>query len=106
MHAASELVADEASLLVANGPGVLAECLVALGTKLMQPRAAGWLVDVAGEGALWPPISLQSLGLVDWPAIADAPAVCFRNVRRECCRCVIYFSSPRSMVVTITYGAL
>jgi beta-lactamase regulating signal transducer with metallopeptidase domain len=49
MHAESELAADEASLLVANGPAVLAECLVELGARLARPRAFGWL-GVAGNG--------------------------------------------------------
>ncbi|MDB6021615.1 MAG: Regulatory sensor-transducer, BlaR1/MecR1 family, partial [Pedosphaera sp.] len=39
LHAASELAADEASLLVADGPSVLAECLVEIGTRLTQRRA-------------------------------------------------------------------
>jgi beta-lactamase regulating signal transducer with metallopeptidase domain len=49
LHAASETAADEASLLLANGPGVLAECLVALGARLAQPRPAGWL-GIEGNG--------------------------------------------------------
>ncbi|MDB6021046.1 MAG: Regulatory sensor-transducer, BlaR1/MecR1 family, partial [Pedosphaera sp.] len=39
LQAASELAADEASLLVADGPSVLAECLVEIGTRLTQRRA-------------------------------------------------------------------
>lgn len=38
LRSASERAADEASLLVANGPGVLAECLVAMGSQLTRPR--------------------------------------------------------------------
>jgi beta-lactamase regulating signal transducer with metallopeptidase domain len=49
LHAASETAADEASLLVANGPGVLAECLVALGARLARPTPAGWL-GIEGNG--------------------------------------------------------
>ena len=41
LHAASEVAADEASLLVAYGPGVLAECLVALGARMLEPRTGG-----------------------------------------------------------------
>ncbi|HXT42063.1 MAG TPA: M56 family metallopeptidase, partial [Candidatus Angelobacter sp.] len=37
LHVASEQAADEASLLVADGPGVLAECLVKLGVRLTRP---------------------------------------------------------------------
>ena len=40
---ASELVADEASLLVANGPDRLAECLLACAKQLRRPALAGWL---------------------------------------------------------------
>ena len=40
---ASELVADEASLLVANGPDRLAECLLACAKELRRPALAGWL---------------------------------------------------------------
>jgi hypothetical protein len=37
LHLASEMAADEASLLVADGPRVLAECLVELGARLTGP---------------------------------------------------------------------
>jgi len=43
LHLASEMAADEASLLVANGPRVLAECLVELGTRLTCPALLGQL---------------------------------------------------------------
>src|SRR5207245_4963635 len=39
LHTASETAADEASLLLANGPGVLAECLVELAAQLTQRRS-------------------------------------------------------------------
>lgn len=38
LHLASEMAADEASLLVADGPRVLAECLVELGVRALEPR--------------------------------------------------------------------
>ena len=47
--AASELAADEASLLVPDGAGVLAGCLVELGGRLSGKRRAGW-VQMAGTG--------------------------------------------------------
>jgi beta-lactamase regulating signal transducer with metallopeptidase domain len=43
LHLASEMAADEASLLVADGPRVLAECLVELGTRLARPTLLGQL---------------------------------------------------------------
>ena len=43
LHLASEMAADEASLLVTNGPRVLAECLVELGTRLTRPARLGQL---------------------------------------------------------------
>ena len=46
--------------------------MLATGATRDEARAAGWLVDVAGEGALWPPISPASLALVNWDAIAGA----------------------------------
>jgi hypothetical protein len=49
LRAASETAADEASLVVADGPGVLATCLVRLGTRLIEGRSAAWL-SVAGNG--------------------------------------------------------
>ena len=49
LQAKSELAADEASLLVADGPGVLAECLVQLGAQLAQTRSFIPL-GVAGNG--------------------------------------------------------
>jgi hypothetical protein len=49
LHAASEAAADEASLIVVDGPGVLASCLVALGTQLVERRQPGWL-RMAGSG--------------------------------------------------------
>src|SRR5207249_6589724 len=39
LHFASEQAPDEASLLVADGPGVLAECLVDLGARLTHERS-------------------------------------------------------------------
>src|SRR5262249_50973491 len=49
LRAASEAAADEASLVVADGPRVLATCLVELGGRLTRPRPAGW-VAMAGSG--------------------------------------------------------
>jgi hypothetical protein len=49
LHAASELAADEASLIVPDGPGVLAACLVELGGRLLGVQRAGW-VRMAGSG--------------------------------------------------------
>ena len=49
LQAAAEAAADEASLLVPDGPGVLAECLVALGRKLSRRRRLGW-VSIDGPG--------------------------------------------------------
>jgi beta-lactamase regulating signal transducer with metallopeptidase domain len=49
LAAAGETAADEASLLVADGPGLLAACLVELGTRLATPGKAGW-VRMAGTG--------------------------------------------------------
>ncbi|MDA1274702.1 MAG: M56 family metallopeptidase, partial [Verrucomicrobia bacterium] len=46
---AAESAADEASMLVANGPNALAECLVALGGRLTQPKSPGW-VGIEGNG--------------------------------------------------------
>jgi len=43
LHASSESAADEASLLVNDGPGALAECLVELGRRLTRTRSFGWL---------------------------------------------------------------
>jgi beta-lactamase regulating signal transducer with metallopeptidase domain len=43
LHLASEMAADEASLLVTDGPRVLAECLVELGSRLAQPAPLGHL---------------------------------------------------------------
>jgi hypothetical protein len=49
LRAAGEAAADEASLLVADGPAVLAACLVALGARLACPGRPGW-VRMAGGG--------------------------------------------------------
>jgi beta-lactamase regulating signal transducer with metallopeptidase domain len=49
LGAASETAADESSLLVQDGPRVLAECLVALGGRLTRQQPAGGMgVDGAG----------------------------------------------------------
>ena len=49
LRAASELAADEASLVVRDGPTALAACLVELGAELVRrPAAAG--VSIAGTG--------------------------------------------------------
>jgi hypothetical protein len=49
LRASSELAADEASLVVPDGPGVLAACLVGLGARLAGVPAGGWL-RMAGSG--------------------------------------------------------
>lgn len=48
LRAASEVAADEASLVIENGPSELAACLVALGSRLQEQRI-GWL-GMAGNG--------------------------------------------------------
>ena len=47
LRAASEAAADEASLAVPGGPCALAEALVRVGRRLVQPRRLAWL-SVAG----------------------------------------------------------
>ena len=49
LRAASEAAADEASLLVPGGPDLLADCLVAMGRRLVRGRELGWL-SVEGPG--------------------------------------------------------
>jgi len=46
---ASETAADEASLLVPNGPDALAECLVEFGRRLASRKEFGWL-RIQGDG--------------------------------------------------------
>lgn len=46
---ASETAADEASLLIQNGPPMLAECLLALGKRLEPKPGFGWL-NIGGQG--------------------------------------------------------
>jgi D-alanyl-D-alanine endopeptidase (penicillin-binding protein 7) len=48
-RAAGEAVADEASLLVPDGPSVLARCLVRLGRRLARPNPVGSL-PIEGSG--------------------------------------------------------
>jgi hypothetical protein len=48
LRAAAEAAADEASLVVADGPGTLAACLIAVGGRLAG-RRPGW-VPMAGSG--------------------------------------------------------
>jgi beta-lactamase regulating signal transducer with metallopeptidase domain len=70
LQLSSELAADEASLIGADGPRVLAECLVEMGGKLAKPfagqlRVAGFRSDLGCrvqrlmrlEGNQWIPIS-------------------------------------------------
>ena len=49
LRAASEAAADEASLIVENGPNVLAECLVELGGRLTRTHCLGWLGMAGGD---------------------------------------------------------
>jgi beta-lactamase regulating signal transducer with metallopeptidase domain len=49
LRSASELAADEASLVVPGGPGLLAECLVELGGRLAAARPGAW-AGMAGNG--------------------------------------------------------
>jgi hypothetical protein len=48
LHWASETAADEACLLVQDGPALLAECLLAVGTRLSASPRIGW-VGMAGS---------------------------------------------------------
>ncbi|MCP5517560.1 MAG: M48 family metalloprotease [Verrucomicrobiales bacterium] len=81
LRAASETAADEASVLVENGPEELAACLVALGGRL-QGQRAGWLgmagsgfrshlgrrverlLQLPSEGATWRPRRRIAVGIV------------------------------------------
>jgi beta-lactamase regulating signal transducer with metallopeptidase domain len=49
LHAATETAADEASLLIKDGPATLAEVLVTLGGRLLQPENAA-LPGIGGGG--------------------------------------------------------
>lgn len=49
LRAASEAAADEASVVVADGPGVLAGCLVQMGRRLTAARAGAWERMAGGE---------------------------------------------------------
>jgi beta-lactamase regulating signal transducer with metallopeptidase domain len=83
---ASELVADEASLLMADGPNRLAECLVACAKELRKPALVAWLgMDGGGfHSALGQRVarllqlrSQEGLGRrVPWNVRIVAPAVC------------------------------
>jgi beta-lactamase regulating signal transducer with metallopeptidase domain len=78
LHLASEMAADEASLLVADGPRILAECLVELGARLTRSLPLGQL-RVSGfrshlgrrvqhlvhlEGRAWSPLPRLGTALV------------------------------------------
>jgi hypothetical protein len=49
LRTASEWAADEASLIVQNGPDVLATCLVQLGRRLLRAQRSAWL-GIEGGG--------------------------------------------------------
>jgi beta-lactamase regulating signal transducer with metallopeptidase domain len=49
LRAASEAAADDASLVLQNGPNVLAECLVELGGRLTRTHSLGWLGMAGGD---------------------------------------------------------
>jgi beta-lactamase regulating signal transducer with metallopeptidase domain len=70
LQLSSELAADEASLITADGPRILAACLVEMGAQLARPalgqlRVAGFHSDLGCrvhrlmrlEGAQWTPVS-------------------------------------------------
>jgi biopolymer transport protein ExbD len=90
LQLAGELAADEASLLVADGPRALAECLVQLGARLLERPVAGQ-IPVTGfrshlgrrvqqllrlEGGTWsPPRRLSAALARSFGAAATALAV-------------------------------
>jgi beta-lactamase regulating signal transducer with metallopeptidase domain len=43
LRSSAETAADESSLVIADGPALLASCLVELGTRLAAPGSTGWL---------------------------------------------------------------
>ncbi len=92
LHAASESAADEASLVVEDGPCALAECLVDLGKRLDRRRALVWLgVEGGGyrsglgrrvqrllelDGAAWRPVTWTAkLVLLVSPCVVAALTV-------------------------------
>ena len=92
LHAASESAADEASLVVEDGPCALAECLVNLGKRLDRRRALVWLgVEGGGyrsglgrrvqrllelDGAAWRPVTWNAkLVLLVSPCVVAALTV-------------------------------
>jgi beta-lactamase regulating signal transducer with metallopeptidase domain len=75
----SELAADEASLLVADGPSVLAKCLLELGVRLVQPPLLGELPVSGFRSHLGRRIQrLLNLQAKEWSAPGRARTVAFR----------------------------
>ncbi len=46
--------------------------MLASGATRDDARAAGWLVEIAGNGSIWPPVAPSSLALIEWGAITGA----------------------------------
>ena len=81
LHLASETAADEASLLIHNGPGLLAECLVEFGQRLAGPSPAGQL-RVSGFRSHLGRRVHRLLHLEDrpWSAPSPCPAALIRTL--------------------------
>src|SRR5687768_6445961 len=76
-----------------------------IGAQSVSAIMPNRIAFVSGESSAYT-LPTQPAGSPDMsPAMADTPAVCFRNVRRDGFVRLIYLSNPNSMVVTITYGA-
>lgn len=94
LREAGEAAADEASAVVHNGPAVLAQCLVELGTQLARPRPAAW-VRMEGTGFR------SSLGRrVERLLAMNGPA---RRPRRAWCR-LTKTLAPAVMVAAALVG--
>jgi len=80
---AGEAAADEASLLVPDGPGVLASCLVSMGRRFSGRPRLGWL-SIEGPGfrsALGRRVErLLSLRAGPWRAPGRGRSVCVKTV--------------------------
>jgi len=83
LRSAGEVAADEASLLVPDGPGVLASCLVAMGRRFSSRPRLGWL-SIEGPGfrsALGRRVErLLNLRAGPWRAPGRGRSVCVKTL--------------------------
>jgi beta-lactamase regulating signal transducer with metallopeptidase domain len=104
LHLLSEVAADEASLMMANGPRVLAECLVEMGAQLTKP-AFGQLRVAGFRSALGARVErLMRLEENGWRPVSRGRALLARSFGPTAVAGIVIFCTAWAVPEELTKG--